>query len=66
MVLRYREFGGAAGVGSAVRRSGWRTIADARQPNLGLTKVPSRDPTGLATQSRKIRHANARQILGDA
>jgi len=51
---------------SVVRRGGWRAIAVARQPNLGLTKVPSRDPTVMATQSREIGQSDARQILGDA
>jgi len=51
---------------SVVRRGGWRAIAVARQPNLGLTKVPSRDPTVMATQSREIGLTNARQILGAA
>jgi len=51
---------------SVVRRGGWRAIAVARQPNLGLTKVASRDPAGMATQSREIGHTNGRQTLGDA
>jgi len=51
---------------SVVRRAGQHAIAVARQPNLGQTKVPSRDPTGMATQSREISLTNARQIVGNA
>jgi len=51
---------------SVVRRGGWRAILVAQQPNLGLTKVPSRNPPDMATRLRTIRLTNGRQTLGDA